>query len=322
MNHSLDSALLRYFCSVCRTGKIHAAASELGVSASAVSQAIHKLEEICGTVLFERNRNHPLTLTGAGRKLLTQASPIIEALDRLEQSLDSGTQTASDIRIGLMDGLGATISPILMRSIYAEMYTPAMISAPDEVLLSRLKNEEVDVCVFGGGLLSESGWERVPIIEEKYFGISSPDLPSPRNLEELRQFAVMHPQVSFSEKTLGRVPADRFLFNHGLQTANRISTTSSYGLVGIVKEARGWGLVTPVNLLSAGSYASKVRIWTIPEMETEHISRRIWVLGRQTKVKEIETIARIASGVFRREALPAIRQISETLFRGVTVLFS
>jgi len=45
---------LRYFVAVCESGKINQAASELGISASAISSAIKELQVLAGVPLLER----------------------------------------------------------------------------------------------------------------------------------------------------------------------------------------------------------------------------------------------------------------------------
>jgi LysR family transcriptional regulator, glycine cleavage system transcriptional activator len=61
-------ASLRAFEAAARHMSFKAAASELGVTPTAISHQIRLLEEICGKSLFQR-RPRPLLLTGAGERL-------------------------------------------------------------------------------------------------------------------------------------------------------------------------------------------------------------------------------------------------------------
>jgi DNA-binding transcriptional LysR family regulator len=74
---------LRDFESAARGGSFAAAAIELGVSASAISQQVKLLEDRLGVSLFER-RPQSLSLTSHGHKLLTTLTSVF---DLIEQSL-------------------------------------------------------------------------------------------------------------------------------------------------------------------------------------------------------------------------------------------
>lgn len=72
---------LRAFCIAARRRSFKAAADELYLTASAVSHQMKELEASLGVTLFER-RTRSIELTTAGRSLLEEIDPLIEALDR------------------------------------------------------------------------------------------------------------------------------------------------------------------------------------------------------------------------------------------------
>src|SRR6202161_1366106 len=67
---------IRYFVAVAETGKISAAASMVGISPSAVTEAVGELTAVSGMKLFDR---HPrgLTLTYEGHRLLAPCRNIL-----------------------------------------------------------------------------------------------------------------------------------------------------------------------------------------------------------------------------------------------------
>lgn len=77
----IDRAALAAFSAVLRAGSFEAAAGQLGITQSAVSQRIRTLEEALGSALIRRSR--PCTPTEAGRRLLAHA----EAVGLLERDL-------------------------------------------------------------------------------------------------------------------------------------------------------------------------------------------------------------------------------------------
>jgi DNA-binding transcriptional LysR family regulator len=72
---------LRAFCVSARTGSFRLAADEIFLTPSAVSYQIKELEDLLGVQLFER-RTRAVELTDAGRALLDEVEPLLDALDR------------------------------------------------------------------------------------------------------------------------------------------------------------------------------------------------------------------------------------------------
>lgn len=71
-----DLNALQTFAAVAETRGFHAAATRLGVSASAVSQAVRKLEGELGVVLFQRT-TRSVRLTEAGERLYASVRPAL-----------------------------------------------------------------------------------------------------------------------------------------------------------------------------------------------------------------------------------------------------
>jgi len=77
---------LRYFLAVADKGSVRAAATALGVSAAAVSQALRELETAMGTPLFTRE-SHGAVLSYAGRQFLIHARLILGQVSRAEAEI-------------------------------------------------------------------------------------------------------------------------------------------------------------------------------------------------------------------------------------------
>jgi LysR family transcriptional regulator, glycine cleavage system transcriptional activator len=73
---------LRSFCAAARHRSFKLAAAELCLTPSAVSHQMKELEAALGTALFER-KTRSLELTTAGYRLLDEAQPLLDALDRM-----------------------------------------------------------------------------------------------------------------------------------------------------------------------------------------------------------------------------------------------
>ena len=85
-----DLNLLRMFLAVAETASFRAAADVLGVTRSAVSQGIRRLEDGLGVALVQRS-TRSVRLTEAGERLHRQLADPLRAVDAaLEDALDDG----------------------------------------------------------------------------------------------------------------------------------------------------------------------------------------------------------------------------------------
>ena len=105
---------LRILVTVARLGSISQAASQLYLSQPTVSQIVAQLEDYCGTRLFDRLA-HRLYPTAACRDLVERTIPLLEAFDRLDQSMRA-VQTAQPVRLGTSVTVGTCLlAPLAQR---------------------------------------------------------------------------------------------------------------------------------------------------------------------------------------------------------------
>src|SRR5437879_6502641 len=90
---------LNYFATAARLGKISTAATELGISQSAITTAILDLESTLGSALLDR---HPggVTLTYRGQMFLIHAEHILNAANDAQRSpFRSGVDVRGTLRV-------------------------------------------------------------------------------------------------------------------------------------------------------------------------------------------------------------------------------
>ena len=88
MRHLPSTKALRYFSAVAATGGIRGAASELGITQSAVSHQIDVLQNMLGLRLLKK-RGRNLVLTTAGKNYLQHVNDVLR---QLEQATAQATQ--------------------------------------------------------------------------------------------------------------------------------------------------------------------------------------------------------------------------------------
>ena len=109
MNSALDVGRLRLLREVELRGSIAAAAREVGLTPSAVSQQLAILEREAGTPLLDRSPRGVL-LTGAGRALVSRARAILQLLEEARADLDRLTgELSGHVRIGTVASAAAAL---------------------------------------------------------------------------------------------------------------------------------------------------------------------------------------------------------------------
>jgi DNA-binding transcriptional LysR family regulator len=133
---------IRYFVAVAETGKISAAASMVGISPSAVTEAIGELTAISGMKLFER---HPrgLTLTYEGHRLLAHCRDILSAVE----SAGYAMTRPGDISGSIQPAVTITISGYFLAPLLARFHQrfPAI-----EVFIHEVKRSDIEAGLVSG----------------------------------------------------------------------------------------------------------------------------------------------------------------------------
>ena len=146
---TLSSRDVDYFLEVARLGQLTGAASNLGVTAAALSKAIRRLEDELGLRLFERS--------GKGMPLTPFGESFVRRAHRMQAEHHDALRFAGDVRAGraglLRVGTTAAVFDTLVSPALADLQPrrPGMrvtltVAGSDDVL-ERTRRGSVDACV-------------------------------------------------------------------------------------------------------------------------------------------------------------------------------
>lgn len=111
-----DLPELRAFLQVAARGSFHGAAHSLGLSPSALSRRILRLEEQMGARLLDR-MTRSVVLTASGRSLLAAAGPAIAELDdRIAETVLHASGGGGRISVGCVTTVACSIFPRVLRT--------------------------------------------------------------------------------------------------------------------------------------------------------------------------------------------------------------
>jgi DNA-binding transcriptional LysR family regulator len=180
---------------VAREGSFAKAATSLGYTQSAVSQQIAMLERIVGQRLVERPGGpRPVSLTAAGRLLLTHAEAIAARLAAAQADLSAfGNGEAGTLRVGVFQSVGQRILPDVMRRFFEawpKVEVTLTESADDTELLGLVERGDLDLA-FADLPLIEGPFEAVELLRDPYVLVvpADSDLADDGTAPPLREIA-------------------------------------------------------------------------------------------------------------------------------------
>jgi len=174
-----DLAGITVFVTVAEARSFRAASERLGVTRSAVSQAIRRLEERMGVALVQRT-TRSVHLTEAGERLYQSVRP---ALDDLGAALEA----VGEMRERPSGMLRITVSSIAERFLSGSLLAGFLASYPDIRLDIAVSDEEFDIVAEGFdagvrlGEVIEQDMIALPVSDEqRQMVVGSPDYVAQR----------------------------------------------------------------------------------------------------------------------------------------------
>ena len=168
----------RYFRAVAQTGGIASAAQVVGVSQPAVAQAVTKLEDQTGLVLFRRLHARGMELTAQGVEFLRYAEQMLVYAEQMNvAAADIAAHRVGRLRIGCFQ----SIAPFYLAKIVCGMsqYMPGVVLDVQELLQEELTlslgRNEIDLAILYDLGLDETRFKLRPLAAAPLYLIVPPD---------------------------------------------------------------------------------------------------------------------------------------------------
>ena len=308
---------LRVFTEVAAARSMSLAAVKLGMTQSAVSQTVRKLEAELGMALLERSRR-PLTLTAAGLVLDQQAEQLLRHADGLQQALrDAGDAPVQQIRLGLVDTFASTAGPGLVRELTASAHRVVVWSGLAQSLGPALLSRDLDAIVTPDTLDDLDGLVRFPLWKEPYLLLLPQAWRADAAGLSLHALAAALPMVRYSARSHTGRQVERHLRRVGVAAERRIEVDGSDALVAMVGAGVGWAISTPLCLLQGAGHAAGAHAAALP---SPGFNRTLSLVCRQDGPASLAArTAEAASRVLRRACLPRLQTMLPRLADGIQV---
>ena len=214
---SVKLELYRVFKEVAEAGNITAAAQNLFISQSAVSQSVKQLESDLQTRLFARN-SRGVSLTPDGKMLYEYVRSAMGLLETGEEKLSQSRQLqVGHLTIGASDTVTSQFLLPYLDSFHKQY--PAIhiqiVSGRSHKVLGLLQSGKVDIAF--ASTPNEGSFETIPCFATHSIFVASPDYPCDFNhiytLAEIADF----PLILLERKASSRLYLEKYFLQNGLR---------------------------------------------------------------------------------------------------------
>lgn len=228
------------FIAVARDGTFTGAGTHLGLTQSAVSAQIKRLEEYLGVELFDRSARAAV-LNAHGREMLPQAEELVAMAERMVTTAGAGHVSGS-LRIGaiasvqqglLVDALGR------FRAVYPDVRV-RIVPGVSLSLLGQVDAGEVDMAVLirpPFTLPPELGWQ--PLLSEPVVLAMPESLPA----APWRDVLATQPFIRYDRASFGGRVVDIFLKKHRLNVHEAVELDEIEAIANLVRHGLGVALL-------------------------------------------------------------------------------
>jgi DNA-binding transcriptional LysR family regulator len=282
------------------------AAERLGLTQSAVSQAISALEHTLDCQLIDRSVR-PSKLTLAGATFYRKATELLDRARELEQVVDLDlSKPLPLLRIGMVDSFAATAGPHLVRELDNIAAQWAVGSGVNDTSVRALLERRVDFMITTDDSHRQFDIAAFPIFEEPFF------IVAPRRASSSGQtvdtLGAVSALIRYSPRSFIGRQVDAYLQRRSLTLQHRYELDTSDAVMAMVAAGIGWTITTPLVVLKSRPATSEVHYHPL---SGRPMKRTLWLMARKTESVDLaERIAGAAKEALQKHCVPKILKMA------------
>lgn len=228
------------FIAVARDGTFTGAGRSLGLTQSAVSAQMRRLEDYLGVVLFERTGKSAV-LNAAGRDLLPQAEELVAMAERMAVSAGAG-RVRGLLRVGAIASVQQHLLVDALKAFRLRFpdVRVRVIPGVSLTLLGQVDAGEIDMAVMlrpPFALPPELGWQ--PLLQEPIVLAVPADMPA----LSWREALTTQPFIRYDRSSFGGRLVDLFLKKHRIAVREAVELDEMDAIANLVRGGLGVALV-------------------------------------------------------------------------------
>ena len=297
-----DLNTLEVFLLTAELGGMTQSAKHLGVTQSAVSQIIAKLEAGLGTTLFDRSLR-PLTLTASGAALFEMTTRLLASATGIVSELRDGSRLSREhITIALSESLANFLTGPMLARLGSRVDRWTIRSGISQDQHQDFLARKIDVLITGSSTLEQvDGFDHHAIFKERFLivlpaGCKDPVTP----IEQLGNL----PFIRYSLQSGMGQTIERQLARLKWLPPKYAEIDSTRQQLSAVAAGLGWSITTPLCVAGQAQLLPELRL---EPMTRGHFSRTVQVVSRRGDLGDLtQQIAVLAREVLRDETFGAL----------------
>jgi len=231
---------LKTFLAVVRSGTFAAAGARIGLTQSAVSAQMQRLEEALGAPLFNRT-GRSATLNDAGRDAVELAEEIVVLFGKMGARVSSGALRGL-LRLGAIQSTQVNLLPDALKRLQQDHPQVAvkLVQGSSLYLVGQIDAGEIDAALMVEppfSLPPELAWQ--PLLREPFVVA----VPRSEPGSDWRTLLAERPFVRYDRASFGGRGVEQFLRQHGLRPSATIDVEDVDTMVRMVSRGLGISLV-------------------------------------------------------------------------------
>ena len=290
------------FVRTAELGSMSASATALGITQSAVSQAVARLETSVGVMLFDRSKR-PLALTLGGRALLEHGRRLIADAERSYSAVRAGgQQPLARVHVAMSESLATQLTAPLLARLGHRAEQWLIRSGLSLQHHGEFLARKIDVMVTGSPSLDQQpGLSFSPVLEEQFI------LLFPQSFREavypLRSITHL-PFIRYGLHSSMGQRIEGQLARMKLELSNVLEVETTSQQFALVAAGLGWSITSPLCLACQTGYLPVLRV---EPMQRARFSRNIQIICRAHDLGDLpEAIAQLGREQLRHHTFPAL----------------
>lgn len=309
-NKTLELGALRVFAAITNADTLTEAAHQLGITQSAVSQALKQLEDTTEVDLVIR-RSHPLKLTRAGIILKSYADKILSENCRVlnEVKLAEGGGLSS-LNVGMIDSFAEALGLQFISEIKPLASKVGLSTGYQRSLTEALANRDIDVLITSDPESNQPDLSWRTLLRDPFLVIA-PEASLPRKDMKISEIANELPFIHYDRRSVIGAQTDLIARRIGVQLNTRFELDTTQTLLRFVQANYGWAIVSALCISHYSHLLSGVRVINLDEGAN---ARYISQVSRKSELGDLpEKFANIARTLFEQEITPKLEAVAPWL---------
>jgi molybdate transport repressor ModE-like protein len=306
ISQSLDVRALRIFEAVALTGSFSSAAKNLGLTQSAVSQAVAQLERVIGVKVLDRAKR-PLKLTPAGISLSRSAKQIVTEVDRLvAQTRESARLNCVEIRLGMIDSFSATVGPYVLKTMVKSATRILAWSGLANNHAHALLNRQLDLIISTDPIEDMDNLVRTKLHTEPFLIVIPKEKREAFEKLDLQELSQEMPFIRFSARSHFGGIIERHLRRRNVSVPHYLEIDTADAVMAMVASGLGWTITSPLCVLQGKAYWDSIAALPLPGPS---VSRTIYLISRAGEHEDpANLIYQSSLTALERYVLPEIKR--------------